>query len=116
MTDQKLKNIIAYNLTTAMYERKWNITTLHNHSGVSTRTIRKILDGQNTTNIKTINKLVNALKIQPYTLLKPPVKVGEVEDMKKMIEYFDSIAAHAIECKKYWAKQVHDTSENAVEV
>ena len=60
--------------------------------------------------MKTDNKLANALAVGPDMLLKSPVKLDEIEDMKNMIEFFDRITANAIECKKFLAKQVYESS------
>lgn len=110
MTEQRLKNIFADNLRKAMYERGLTMAALSKKDEVSSKTIRKILDGQNNTSMKTVNKLANALAVGPDMLLKSPVKLDEIEDMKNMIEFFDRITANAIECKKFLAKQVYESS------
>lgn len=109
MTEQKLKNILADNLRKAMYERGLTTDALSKKAEVTSKTIRKILDGQNNTSMKTVNKLANALAVEPDRLLKSPVKLDEIEDMKNMIEFFDRITANAIECKKFLAKQVYES-------
>ena len=110
MTEQRLKNIFADNLRKAMYERGLTMAALSKKAEVSSKAIRKILDGQNNTSMKTVNKLANALAVGPDMLLKSPVKLDEIEDMKNMIEFFDRITANAIECKKFLAKQVYESS------
>lgn len=110
MTEQRLKNIFADNLREAMYERGLTTDAQRKKAEVSSKTIKKILDGQNNTSMETVNKLANALEVGPDRLLKSPVKSDEIEDMKNMIEFLDRITANAIECKKFLAKQVYESS------